>query len=419
MTETDNLREDSDPIARTTESRRLNRQLPNVVRRAPFPPSESRALGSPLQPAVVYTTPDVDALEDQYEGRAQGYTYAREGHPNADVLAGKIDALEAAPTTGLMTSSGMSAITAAVLGVLQTGDHVIAGDQLYGKSLRLLNQDLPRLGLSASLVDVADASNVAAALRSETRMVLVEIVSNPTLRIADIDGIAALCRDRGILLLIDNTFTTPAVASGFELGADLVVNSVTKLLSGHSDVTLGYVAARAPAVRQQVEDAIATWGLTPSPWDCWMAERGLHTFALRFERAQDNARRIADHLATCPGIGDVFYPGRDDHPDRSLARTLLGNNPGNMVSFTVPGGRPQANALMHALGGITFAPTLGDVSTTISHPASSSHRGLTEEQRTALGITEAFFRLSVGIEDPALLLDELSAGVAAALNSCT
>ena len=396
---------------------RGNRRLPNVVRRSPFPPSESRALGSPLQPAVVYATPDVDALEDQYEGRAAGYTYAREGHPNADLLAAKIDALEAAPAPGLITSSGMSAIAAGVLGVLKAGDHVIAGDQLYGKSLRLLNQDLPRLGLSASLVDVADAANVAAALRPETRMVLVEVVSNPTLRIADIDGIAALCRQRGVLLLIDNTFTTPAVVSGFELGADLVVNSVTKLLAGHSDVTLGYVAARDPALRQALEDAVATWGLTPSPWDCWMAERGLHTFELRFERAQANARRIADHLAGLAGVERVFYPGRKDHPDRTLARALLGTNPGNMVSFTVPGGRAQANAMMRALGGIAFAPTLGDVSTTISHPASSSHRGLTEAQRAALGITEAFFRLSVGIEDPALLLDELSAGVAAARSS--
>ena len=160
---------------------------------------------------MVYATPDVDALEDQYEGRAAGYTYAREGHPNADLLAAKIDALEAAPAPGLITSSGMSAIAAGVLGVLKAGDHVIAGHQLYGKSLRLLNQDLPRLGLSTSLVDVADAANVAAALRPETRMVLVEVVSNPTLRIADIDGIAALCREHGVLLLIDNTFTTPCL----------------------------------------------------------------------------------------------------------------------------------------------------------------------------------------------------------------
>ena len=179
-------------------------------------------------------------------------------------------------------------------------------------------------------------------------------------------------------------------------------------------MTLGYVAARDPALRQALEDAVATWGLTPSPWDCWMAERGLHTFELRFERAQANARRIADHLAGLAGVEQVFYPGREDHPDRALARALLGTNPGNMVSFTVPGARAQANALMRALGGIAFAPTLGDVSTTISHPASSSHRGLTEAQRAALGITEAFFRLSVGIEDPALLLAEISAGVAAA-----
>ena len=374
---------------------RGNRRLPNVVRRSPFPPSKSRALGSPLQPAVVYATPDVDALEDQYEGRAAGYTYAREGHPNADLLAAKIDALEAAPAPGLITSSGMSAITAAVLGVLKAGDHVIAGDQLYGKSLRLLNQDLPRLGLSASLVDVADAANVAAALRPETRMVLVEVVSNPTLRIADIDGIAALCRERGALLLIDNIhhpgggLGLRARRSGGQFGDQAAGRALRR--------DAGLCRSPGPGAAPAAGGAVATRADTLAVGLLDGRARA-HTFELRFERAQDNARRIADHLAGLASVDQVFYPGREDHPDRALARALLGKNPGNMVSFTLPGGQAQANALMQALGGIAFAPTLGDVGTTISHPASSSHRGLAEAQREALGITEAFFRLSVGIE---------------------
>ena len=225
---------------------------------------------------------------------------------------------------------------------------------------------------------------------------------------------ALLAAVRRLLLLLDNTFTTPAVVSGFELGADLVVNSVTKLLAGHSDVTLGYAAVADPALRQPIVDAAVTWGLTPSPWDCWMAERGLHSFDLRFERAQRTAGLIAEHLGGLAGVEAVIYPARPDHPDADRAAALLGANPGNMVSFRISGGRAQANAFIRGAGEIPFAPTLGDVGTTLSHPASSSHRGLTEQGRAALGINEGFFRLSVGIEDPDLLLSELTAAVAAA-----
>ena len=396
-----------------TEDRSNSREKPNLVRRTAFPDSVSQAVGTPLQPAVVYASPDADALDDQYEGRARGYTYAREGHPNADVVAAKIDALEAAQHPGLVLGSGMAAMSSAFLGLLNAGDHIVAGDQLYGRSLRLLTQDLPRFGISHSFVDAGDAAAVEAALRPETRMVMIEVVSNPTLRLADLDGIAAVCRKHGILLMVDNTFTTPRALRPFEFGADIVIHSITKLLAGHSDVTLGYVAVRDAALRQPIVDAAVTWGFTPSPWDCWMAERGLHSFDLRFERAQANAGRIAEALAGLEGVDAVLYPGRADHPDAARAAALLGDNPGNMVSFRIKGARAQANAFIRAAGQIPFAPTLGDIGTTLSHPASSSHRGLSVEGRAALGITEGFFRLSVGIEDPALISSELTAAVAA------
>ena len=251
-------------------------------------------------------------------------------------------------------------------------------------------------------------------MRPETKLVLVEVVSNPTLRIADLDGIAAVTAGHDALLMVDNTFTTPRALRGFDHGADIVIHSVTKLLAGHSDVTLGYAAVADPALRQPIVDAAVTWGLTPSPWDCWMAERGLHSFDLRFERAQRTAGLIAEHLGGLAGVEAVIYPARPDHPDADRAAALLGANPGNMVSFRISGGRAQANAFIRGAGEIPFAPTLGDVGTTLSHPASSSHRGLTEQGRAALGINEGFFRLSVGIEEPNLLMDELAAAVAAA-----
>lgn len=384
----------------------------SLVRRTAWPTSVSRPVVTPLQPSVVYASPDPDALDAQYAD-ASGFTYAREGHPNASVLASKIDMLEGAQG-GIITGSGMSAIGAVFLGCLNAGDHVLGGDQLYGRSLRLMTQDLPRFGIETSLADPTDVAAMRAAVRPNTKMILVEVVSNPTIRVADMVGITALAQEIGALLVVDNTFTTPRSYRPFEHGADIVVHSVTKLLAGHSDATLGYVAARDPALRTAINDANVTWGLTPSPFDCWLAERGLHSFELRFDRAQDNASKLADALADLPGIKRVIYPTRGDHPDHNRAAAVLQGQGGNMLSFELNGGRAAANAMTRAAPDIAFAPTLGDIGTTLSHPASSSHRGLTAEGRAALGMSEGFFRVSVGVEDADLLIQELSVAVAAA-----
>lgn len=385
----------------------------SLVRRTDWPTSTSRPVVTPLQPSVVYASPDPDALDAQYAD-GSGYTYAREGHPNASVLAAKIDMLEGAEG-GIITGSGMSAIGAVFLGCLRAGDHVLGGDQLYGRSLRLMTQDLPKLGIETSLADPTDVAAMEAAIRPNTRMILVEVVSNPTIRVADMEGIAKLANDRGILLAVDNTFTTPRSYQPFQHGADIVIHSVTKLLAGHSDATLGYIAARDPDLRTAINDANVTWGLTPSPFDCWLAERGLHSFDLRFERAQANAARLADALADMPGVKRAIYPTRPDHPDHNRAMAVLDGQGGHMLSFELNGGRDAANALTRAAPDIAFAPTLGDIGTTLSHPASSSHRGLTPEGRAALGISEGFFRVSVGVEDVEMLIAELDAAVADAV----
>ena len=385
----------------------------NLVRRTPWPTSSSRAVVTPLQPSVVYASESPDALDDQYEGRAKGYTYAREGHPNADVLAQKIDALEGAEG-GIIVSSGMAAISVVMLGLLKAGDHVLGGDQLYGRSLRMLRDDLPRFGIATSFADPTDAAAMAAAVTPATKMILIEVVSNPTLRVADIEGIAALCKAKGILLVVDNTFTTPRAFKPFEHGADIVIHSVTKLLAGHSDVTLGYVATRDPALRQPIYVTAVTWGFTPSPFDCWLAERGLYSFILRYDRAEENAAKMADHLASLKGVKRVLYPTRHDHPDHNRATALLAGRGANMVSFELHGGREAANALTRAAPDIAFAPTLGDIGTTLSHPASSSHRALTPEARAGLGMTEGFFRVSVGVEEIDLLIRDFTTAVEAA-----
>ncbi len=384
-----------------------------LIRRLGLKESVSRPVVTPIHPSVVYASPSPDALDGQYEGKTHGYTYAREGHPNADLLAAKIDMLEGGQG-GLITGSGMAAVSAVLLGLLKSGDHVIGGDQLYGRSLRMMTQDLPRFGIETSLVDPTDAEAVAAAVRPETKLILVEVVSNPTLRVADMAGIAAVAKAKGVLLAVDNTFTTPIAYRPFDHGADITVHSVTKLLAGHSDVTLGYVSARDDELMDAMRVFAVTTGMTPSPNECWLAERGLFTFPLRFEKAQANAAELADFLASQPGVKRVLYPGRKDHPDHARASALLNGHFGNMVSFEIEGGRAQTNALVEAMPDMAFAPTLGDVGTTLSHPATSSHRALSVEDRAALGMSEGFFRISVGIEDIDLLKGDFAAGCAAA-----
>jgi cystathionine gamma-synthase len=383
-----------------------------LVRRKPLAEGVSRPVVTPIQPSVVYASPSIETLHAQYEGRAQGYTYAREGHPNATLLAEKIDALEGAEG-GIVMGSGMAAVTAALMGILGSGDHVIGGNQLYGRSLRLMNQDLSRFGIATSLADPTDAEAVRAAIRPETRMILVEVVSNPTLRVADMEGIAEVAREAGVLLAVDNTFTTPRAWRPFEHGADIVIHSITKLLAGHSDVTLGYVAAKDADLARAIYDFAVTVGLTPSPYECWLAERGLYTFPLRYDRAEQNAAALADHLAAHPKVSRVLYPGRADHPDAQRVGALLGARTGNMVSFEIAGDGAAADRMVQAAPQLPFAPTLGDVGTTLSHPASSSHRGLTQEGRAALGISDGFFRVSVGIEEIDLLKADFDQALAA------
>ena len=383
-----------------------------LIRPDGVPQSISEQVVTPIMPSVVYASDSPDALDKQYEGEQKGYTYAREGHPNAEILALLIDKLEGS-ASGLVVSSGMAAISSLIMGTLSSGDHVLGGSQLYGRTLRLMREDLPRFGIQTSFADPTDIESVKNEVRKNTKMILIECVSNPTLRVADLEGIASLCSKNKILLAVDNTFTTPASIKPFEFGADFVIHSITKLLSGHSDTTLGYVSSKDKSKMEAIYNFSVSIGATPSPFDCWLAERGLATFKLRFEKAQKNAQILAQALKQHVKVKKVLYPSLSEHPDTSLAKKLLKGNGCNMVSFEISDHRPDANKFIENIDGIAFAPTLGDIGTTISHPGSSSHRYLNSDARKALGITEGFFRVSVGLEDP----DELVGSFERALDS--
>ena len=356
-------------------------------------------------------------LDDVYDGVAEGFTYAREGHPNASLLAAAIAEMEQAGQ-GIMTGSGMAAVGAVLMSLLSQGDHVVAGDQLYGRSLRMLSDDLPRMGVGVSLVNASDAEAVRAAVRPETKLILIETVSNPTIRIADLGGIADLARSAGVLLAVDNTFTTPRAVQPLARGADIVIHSVTKLLSGHSDATLGWVGTKDKTLLEAIERFAVTLGLTASPFDCWLAERGLLSFELRYDRAEENAAALAKALWEMDGVKRVLYPTDPGHPEYALAAPLLGNRGSHMVSFEIQGGRSAAERLVNTISEeIAFAPTLGDINTTLSHPKSSSHRALDDATCTKIGISEGFFRISVGCEPVAQLQDAFAQGVAAAYST--
>jgi cystathionine beta-lyase/cystathionine gamma-synthase len=247
---------------------------------------------------------------------------------------------------GVMTASGMSAISATFMSVLRAGDSIAAASQLYGRSLKMVTDELPRMGFPCRTFDASDPSTFAHAITPGTQIVLAEIVSNPMLRVTHFEALAKACKAVGALLLIDNAFTTPTGFRPLEQGADLVMHSVTKMLSGHSDLNLGYLGGIDVDLLDKISDVIATMGLNASPYNCCMAERGLNTFDLRFKQAQENAQELATFLNGHSMVKKTHFPGLTSHPDHELATSMISGGHGAMVSFVLKGNRANANAFL-------------------------------------------------------------------------
>jgi cystathionine beta-lyase/cystathionine gamma-synthase len=371
----------------------------------------SRPLVPPLYQSSVYTLPDLDALDGIMNAEEPGFIYARDGHPNARLLAEQLAYLEAADWA-VACGSGMGAITAAVLAATQQGDRLVASHRLYGKTTQLFRDELSRFGIETAFVDTGDLAQVRAALERSAKLLFVETMSNPLVRLVDLPALAELARDRGCLLAVDNTFATPVLARPLDLGADLVIESLTKMIGGHSDVTLGVVCGRGDR-GAQLAPLVSTWGLAANPFDCWLASRGLASLELRMRAASANAAALATWLAEQPGVSRVVYPGRPDHPDYELARRLLPAGYGNMLCFELEDGRAAVNRFLRLAPGIPFSPSLGHVTTTLSHPATTSHRYVSPAEKRRQGITDGLIRLSVGVEDLALMQAEIAHGLQA------
>ena len=376
-----------------------------------LPQSPSSPHAPPIWPATVWRCDSPAQALALLGGDPPGFVYQRDAHPNADLFTEKCRELHGAECAAA-TSSGMAAMSLAVLSQIERGDHLIVSDQLYGRSLDLLVDQTARLGATTTVLDTCDLPAVAAALRPQTKLLAVETITNPLLRVSDIRALAELAHGAGALLLVDNTFASPAICRPLSLGADLVLESVSKIINGHSDVMLGLLCG-GRSLWERVPAMSSIWGLASSPFDCWLAARGMTTLALRIGAASENALAVASRLAEHPRVEQVRYPGLEAHPDHALAAAQLQGGCGWMTTFDLHGGETAVNRFIAASASIPFCPSLGEVSTTLSHPASTSHRQFTADQLEQLGIRSGTIRLSVGIESPEYILAALEEALAA------
>jgi cystathionine beta-lyase/cystathionine gamma-synthase len=344
-------------------------------------------------------------------GVHKGYDYSRSGNPTRSALELCLASLEEG-AHGLAFASGLAAVMA-VFSLLKPGDHVVAGEDIYGGTYRLLEKVLGPQGIFATYADAREVWAIEKAMRKETRIVWIETPTNPLLHLADIAAIAATCLARGVLLAVDNTFATPYAQQPLKLGADIVVHSTTKYINGHSDVVGGAVVINDDYLSKTMRFYQNAAGAVPSPFDCWLTLRGVKTLAARMIQHQGNALAIAEILQQHPLVESVSYPGLKDHPQHELALRQM-DSFGGMVSFRLRGGREEANRFFKALQVFSFAESLGGVESLACYPAAMTHGSMPRGERERRGITDSTVRLSVGIEDKEDLINDLSQALATA-----
>ena len=385
---------------------------------------------SPIYQNSVFTFKDTESGAAIAAGEAPGYYYSRLNNPNHQQLARKLAALEAwdliqqnpdadpeSLAGGLVFASGMAAVTAAVMASVQSGQTLLTQTALYDGTYLLFKNLLPKYGIKVVWVNGVSMESWERAFESnpDAKLAYVESPVNPSMRLTDIRAVVDLAQQHGARVAVDNTFATPFCQRPFTLGADLVVHSTTKYLSGHGQLIGGAVLTTDLELLQDALYACyKLMGATPSPMDAWLTNIGLKTFELRMERHCSNALRVAKRLESHPGVARVYYPGLTSHPDHTLARTQMMDY-GGMLAFELKGGLEAGQRMMDRVKIATLAVSLGNVDTLIQHPASMTHRNTPREERLAGGITDGLVRLSVGIEDPTDLVRDLFGAIDAKL----
>jgi cystathionine gamma-lyase len=344
-------------------------------------------------------------------GQHKGYEYSRTANPTRTALEECVASLEGA-RYGLAFASGLAATTA-TMSILSPGDHVVAGDDLYGGTYRLFDKVLPRqAGLDFTYADTTDPASVEKALRPETKLLWVETPTNPMLTLSDVAALAETAHERGAIVAVDNTFASPYFQNPLTLGADIVVHSTTKYMGGHSDVIGGAVVTSNPDFHEKIKFYQNAAGAVPGPFDSWIVLRGLKTLAVRMRQHEENALAVARFLQDHPEVETINYPGLPSHPQHDLAKRQMSGFSG-MVSFTLKGGAEAAYAAVQKTQLFHFAESLGGVESLVTHPATMTHAAIPKEQREARGVTDGLMRLSVGIEDKEDLIEDLDGAISA------
>ena len=356
----------------------------------------------PVYMTTAFNVEDLNELNDRYE--AKGFCYNRNHNPNRTSLIELITYLEGGADS-VITSSGMAAISTTLIALLKQGDHVLSDRTLYGETIDLMSKVLTGYGVSVTFVDFTRPEEVRAAIRENTRLLYTETVSNPMITVVDIKALAEISHEAGAVLVVDNTFMTSVAVRPLELGADLVVNSLTKFANGHSDAVCGAVTGSVQ-LSQKIYNLLVLLGSTADAFTCWLVERGIRTMSLRVEKQMSNAAKLAAALAESPYVLKVHHPSLPDHPQHQLAARQFGGWYGGMLSIELADDKEKLNAFMRRLNLAHYAMTLGGYRTTIAHPVSSSHYDIPEEEQLKMGITYGLIRISVGIENPDDLISD-------------
>ena len=369
----------------------------------------------PYYPCTAFTANTLSEIKEAYR---QGYTYIRTNNPDRDVLAGMMTKLEAPNLPDkdtLIFSSGMASISTTVGSLLKSGDHVICNKYIYGETFDVWGKMFDRFGVEHDFVDMDDIENVKKAIKPNTKLIYSEVCANPTMNVIDIPEMAKLAHEHGALLMMDNTFTTPISIRPLELGADIVISSMTKFLNGHSDAILGCMTASHDII-ETVRPMRMLFGTPADPFPCWMMIRALETVFMRVEKQMKNAYELAQFFESDPHVVKVNHPALDSFKNREIAKKLWSNNEkvsGMMSIVLCTEDEEKIDAFMAKLQYVHYATTLGGLRTTLNHPVTSSHSHMPDADRRAIGITPGMFRVSVGTEDIEDLINDFKQAFAA------
>ncbi len=352
----------------------------------------------PTTGAVITPIYQTSTFAQEDAGVHKGYDYSRSGNPTRSVLEGVLADLEGGKH-GFCFASGTGALVTLCFALFKPGDHLIVGDDVYGGTYRFLTKVFQHYGVEIDFVDMTSLDNVASAIKANTRMIYLETPTNPLLKLADIQGILELAKNKKLITCVDNTFATPYLQSPFDFGVDIVLHSTTKYIGGHSDVVGGALVLRDDTHEEAIRFHQNSIGATPDPFAAWLTLRGLKTLGVRMQAHCKSAAALAQFLEEHPLVDDVIYPGLPSHPQHTIAKKQMKNGFGGMISIRVKGGEDEARAFMKALKVFTLAESLGGIESLVEHPARMTHLAVDKNVRDELGITDNLIRLSVGIED--------------------